>query len=514
MEKRYVIGIDIGSTTLKAVFYDCKEHRIVTTQTEEIFTVDTGNTDDIEYKASEWWDFFKNIIKKGFEAGVASEQIAAICLGGWTVMAFMVDENGEPLNNPVHYNDLRHMAEVEELEELFGPECVKKNGNYLSMYSGIAKQYWWVKNRPEIFAKAKYFSTEVTWINWKLTGVWAWNRCEAGFFAEYDAHTRGWDKDIIEKAGMKTDMFPKLVDAWEFVGNVTKEAAEETGLPEGLPVCGGVDDAAPVAIATGVINAGQCYLSVGSGANIVANSKEIISHPTTIVYPHCIPDLFMLVTVLSSTGISWKWMRNAFGGAEAIVAELTGEDPYTYLNAEVDLSKPGANGVIFLPYLDGDYTPNNDANARGCFIGMDSATTKNDMLRATMEGVAFSILSNIMLIREFGKLDEIVLTGGIAKSKIWLQIIADVTGCSISLPEETEGAPFGSAIIAAVASGMYSDLEEAIEKAVKVNFGAIKPNMENHDLYQDLYKIYQNLYPQLKTTFAELAEIREKWYSQ
>jgi xylulokinase len=274
-----------------------------------------------------------------------------------------------------------------------------------------------------------------------------------------------------------------------------------------------LDDASPVAITTGAVKEGQCFLSVGSGANVVVNTAGVVSHPTTIAYPHCIPGLNMLIAVLSSTGLSYKWMRDVFSDTEAAVARFTGDDPYDYMNCEAELSPPGANGVVFLPYLDGDYTPNNDANARGCFLGMGTRTTKGDMLRAVLEGVGLSILSSIMLIRELGgRLDEILLTGGIARSRLWLQIISDITGCSISLPEETEGAPFGSAIVAGLGTGVFASYDEAISKMVRINRNAVTPNLAAADLYRDLFDVYRGLYPKLADAYGKLAGIREKYY--
>jgi len=347
----------------------------------------------------------------------------------------------------------------------------------------------------------------------RLTGKTAWSRTEAGFYGQYNTETRDWDDGIIKTIGFPRSLFPKLYDAWEIVGGVTEEAAALTGLAVGTPVVAGADDASPVALTTGVISVGQSFMSVGSGGNLAANTTKPVSHPTILTYPHCIPGLTTAITVMSSTGLCNKWMRNALCQAEAAVAEITGGDPYDYMNQAAASSKPGANGVIFLPYLDGDYTPNNDPNARGCFIGLDSFTTKADMLRAVLEGVAFAILDNISLIRQVGgSLNEIILTGGISKSDVWMQIISDVTGCSLSLPEESEGTAFGDALIAGCGTGLFSSCEEAVRKMVRIHYGAFNPNAENHKLYQDLFKAYRALYPALKDVYAQLNSFRETYY--
>jgi len=513
MKKNILVGIDLGTTTLKAVFVNADSGDIVATQTEEIFPVESENPEWIEYNPNDWLKGTARLLKSGLDAGVVPEQIAGICFSGWAVMSLFADENGTPLTNAIHYNDMRHLPELEEVEKLTGKECAAKNGNYIGIYSGLAKQYWWKKNRRDIFERVHCVHTEASWMVRQLTGKDAWNRAEAGFYGQYNTESREWDDGIIKAIGFPKKLFPKLYDSWEIVGEVTGEAAALTGLAEGTPVVAGADDASPVALATGVIKIGQSYLSAGSAANLAANTAKPVSHPTIITYPHCIPGLTTAITVMSSTGLSNKWMRNTLCQAEVAVAEITGGDAYDYMNRAAANSKPGANGLIFLPYLDGDFTPNNDAKARGCFIGMDSSTTKADMLRAVLEGVAFSILDSVCLIREVGgKLDEIIITGGIAKSGVWLQIISDVVGCSISLPEESEGTAFGDALIAGYGVGLFASYEEAVEKMVKVKYGAFKPNEQNHKLYQDLFKTYRALYPALKDIYSQLDKFRETYY--
>ena len=511
MQKRILVGIDLGTTTLKAVFLDASQSKIVTTQVREIFPAKVENTDHIEYDPLDWWNGTIELLKRGFENGVKREEIAGICFSGWTVKCLYVDDQGNPLGRAIHYNDMRHLAATRELEELIGKECVEKNGNYMGIYNGFGKLYWFKKNQPELFAKAAHVMTEAAWMVYKLTGIWGWNRTEAAFYAPYNASTREWDDDLLQKTGFPKKLFPKLFDASEVVGKVTAEAAKLTGLLEGTPVIAGADDASPVALTTGVVKSGQCFLSVGSGANIAANTDKPVSHPTILTYPHCIPGLTMAITVLSSTGLSNKWMRNNLCQAEAAVGSITGDDPYFYMGKAAETSKPGSGGVIFLPYLDGDYTPNNDPNARGCFIGIGTATTKADLLRAVLEGVAFSILDNINLIRELGGgLSEIVLAGGIAKSKLWLQIISDVTNCNISLPEETEGTAFGDALLAGFGVGIYDSIEQAVEKTVRIRKNVCVPDTKNHTLYKQIYEIYKALYPALQPTYQKLGELREK----
>ena len=511
MEKHILVGIDIGTSTLKVVFADAKSYKILTTQTEEIKPVKTENPDWIEYDPQDWLDGISRLLRQGFERGIESANIAAICFSGWTVTALFTDIDGHPLINAIHYNDMRHVVDLPELETLAGTQCVRQNGNYLGVYNGLAKQYWWKKHRPDVFKRVHSIHTEATWMVKRLTSIDAWNHAEAGFYGQYNIHTRNWDDDIINCVGFPPGIHPKLYDSWEIVGTVTKEAAALTGICEGTPVAAGADDASPVALTSGVLNAGQCFFSTGSAPNLAVNTLIPVSHPTIITHPHCIPNLITTMTVMSSSGISYRWARDALCQAESAAASITGDDPYVYMNRAAQAAPPGANGVIFLPYLDGDYTPNNDVNARGCFIGINSSTTKADMLRAVLEGVAFSLMDNMSLIRELGGvLDEIVLTGGFSKSDIWMQIISDVTGCSITLPDESEGTALGDALIAGYGIGLFDSYKNAVDKFVSIRKNVFKPDKNNHLRYRQIYKIYKSLYATLKDTYEQLSQIRDK----
>ena len=508
--KDTLVGIDLGTTTLKAVFLNAVTGEIISTQTEEIFPVAAENPGWLEYDPRHWLEGAARLLKKGFSAGAEPARIAGICFSGWTVMSLLADESGAPLTNAIHYNDTRHLNELEDLQSLAGAKCVERNANHINIYSGLAKQYWWKKHRPELFAKARCVHTETTWMIRQLTGIDAWSRTQAGFYGQYNTETRDWDDEIISLIGFPRSMFPKLFDAWEIVGGVTEEAARRTGLPPGTPVAAGADDASPSALATGAMGVGQSFLSGGSAANLAAVTAKPVCHPTIITYPHCVPGMTMAITVMSSTGLSNKWARNVLCQSEAACAAITGADPYDYMNQAAASSPPGANGLIFLPYLDGDFTPNNDPNARGCLIGLDTATRKADILRAVLEGMAFSILDNVNLIRGVGgDMDEILATGGMTKSAVWMQIIADATGCAISLPEESEGTAFGDALIAGYGVGLFPSFEEAVRKTVRINRHAYRPNPVNTKFYDGLFRIYRGSYAALKDIFARMAGFRD-----
>lgn len=511
MIKKYLIGVDIGTSTVKAVFLDAHSGKIVATQTEEIAFAKAENPDWLEQDAADWWLIVRRILKHGLLSGqIDPAAVAGISFGGWTVMALMVDARGEPLHHPVHYSDMRHLDEVEELRQKIGDICVARNGNLIGMYNGTAKQLWWKNKRPDLYCRVRHFVTEVSWINWKLTGVWGWNRSEAGFFSQYNTHAREWDLEILDKVGFPSSFFPRLYDAWEQIGTVTEEAAGETGLAAGTPVFAGADDAAPVAITTGSIENGQCFLSIGSAGNICANTASVVSHPTCIFYPHCVPALNLVCTVISSLGASYKWMRSIMIGNGGHSESLSGDELYENMNREAQTSRPGAGGVIFLPYLEGDYTPHNDVQARGVFIGMDINTTRGDLLRAVMEGTAMAVLSNLELIEILGKiaLKEIIVTGGPTKSQLWMQIIADITDCTVSLPEESEGAAFGNAIIAGVGAGLFADFNDAVTRMVRIERHVYTPNPVNRKLYDAMYGVFSGLYATLAGTYASMAEIR------
>ena len=309
MEKKYVIGVDVGSSTVKAVFVDAAAGRVAATETVEIFPLKTADRDVIEYDPEDWKRCVKDVLSRGFQRDIGKEEVAGICFDDFTVMAFPVAEDGTPLANPVHYNDMRHLPLLGEVEEKAGALCVERNANYIGMYNGLVKQYWWKVNAPEIYGRTAYLVTAVSWINFLLTGSWRMSRSIAGFYGQYNAYEREWDKDILSALDFDPGRFPPLADAGEAIGTVTKEAAQEWGLAEGTLVFAGMDDASPVALTCGSIEDGDCYVSAGSGANVAIVSEKVLSHPTAMSYPHCIPGLNTAVAVLTCTGLSYKWVR-------------------------------------------------------------------------------------------------------------------------------------------------------------------------------------------------------------
>lgn len=513
MDKRYVVGVDVGTSTVKAVFVDTKENKIATTQLTEVFPVKCEKKEYIEYDAADWQRCVREVLERGFAAaGINPEEVAGVCFDDPAVMAFLVKEDGTPVYNPVHYNDMRHLETMDQLEALVGELCVERNANYITMYNGLAKQYWWKEKQPELYARTDYFTTATSWIAHQLTGKWVMNMQTAGFYGQYNAHTRRWDEEIMAKAGLDPRKFPPLVEGCSLVGCVTARAAGEWGLAEGTKVFAGLDDATPVALTCGAINEGDCYISAGSGANVAIISEKVMSHPTAMSYPHCVPGYNMAIAVLTCTGLSYKWVRNALGAFECAQAALTGEDAYDILNREAASAPAGSNGVIFLPYLDGDFTPNNDPNARGCFIGLNTTTTKGDMVRAVLEGVAFTFVSSLKMIRELGgDPKSLAIAGGVARSPLWLQIIADATGMPISLPAETEGGPLGSALVAGVGCGLFKDFRDAVDRVVVIERDKYVPDPETSKRYAELFAIYDRLYGQLKPTFGALAEYRDRY---
>ena len=509
MKRRYVIGIDVGTTTIKAVFVDAVQNRIATVQTKEIYPTKAACKDYIEYDPNDWIACVKEVLHAGFATGIDPDEVAGINIVDFTVMAFLVDEHGKPLTNAVHYNDMRHLGLLAEVEAKVGDLCVRHGANHVGMYMGVVKQYWWKKEHPDLYDQAAYFMTGTSWIAYLLTGVWTFNRSTAGFYGNYNAHTREWDQEINGKLGLDADKFPPLIDAWEVVGTVTAEAAEAWGLSEGIRVFGGMDDASPVALTCGTLSNGDCYISAGSAANVVFISDRVMEHSTAMSYPHCIPDLNIMAAVLTCTGLSLKWVRNHLGALETGMEKLTGEDAYDILCREAATSPPGANGLIFLPYLDGDYTPNNDPHARGGFVGLSTTTTKADMVRAVLEGVGYSFMSSLKMIRELGgNPHSLAIAGGVAKSSLWLQIIADITGMPISLPNETQGAPLGCALVAAVGCGFYQSFQDAVDRTIDIEKNAYLPNPETHQRYEHLFAIYDRLYGMLKPAFDGLAAFR------
>jgi xylulokinase len=308
----------------------------------------------------------------------------------------------------------------------------------------------------------------------------------------FDTKRHTWNSDIADKLNIPLSKFSDVFECHATIGRVTEKAAQETGLRPGIKVIGGGHDTTSAAFATGVVEMGQAFYSMGTGSNLGVITKQPVFHEAMTVQCYVIPDLWILDAVMNSTGQSMKWFNQQFGQMENLLAEKLGIGAYEMYDLEAQKSPAGNSGVVYTPYLAGESSPIWDGNARAAFVGITSRTTRGDIIRSIMEGVCFSAYHNMKIFEEMGSpINEFIVCGGPAKSRLWMEILADITGKIVKTTENEDAAPLGDAMLAGVACGLYADYKQAADKNVKIK-NTYYPNPQSRNTYERLFTVYLN----------------------
>ncbi|NLD74309.1 MAG: xylulokinase, partial [Chloroflexi bacterium] len=320
---------------------------------------------------------------------------------------------------------------------------------------------------------------------------------------------REWSREVLETLDIPYEWMPDCFESPEVSGRITPGAAELTGLPAGLPVVGGGGDQAAGGVGNGVVAPGLVSVTLGTSGVVFAYTEQPRRDPEGRLHTFChaVPNKWHVMGVTLAAGGSFRWFRDALGQMETHVGLLSGVDPYQILTAEAAEAPVGCEGLIYLPYLSGERTPYPDPNARGTFFGLTLRHDKRHMIRAVLEGVAYSLRDSLELFREIGvPIEQVRASGGGARSPMWRQILADVFGTELVTINITEGAPYGAALLAGVGAGVYASVPEACEQAIRIE-SRIEPIAENQARYDDYYPVYRSLYPALKPAFDAVTDI-------
>jgi xylulokinase len=325
-----------------------------------------------------------------------------------------------------------------------------------------------------------------------------------------DIKKRTWSDEILEGLKINRSFLADIYESPEVSAHLDEKTARLTGLVAGTPIVGGGGDNAAGNLGSGIIKQGIISDSIGTSGVVFAHSDKPVYDTQGRLHSFChaVPGKWHLMGVTLAAAGSQKWYYDTFGPSRAIEKERPDLKKYKLLDAEAQKIKPGSDGLLFLPYLTGERTPYADACARGVFFGMSYMHTQDHFVRSIMEGVAFSQLDCLSLMRELGiNSEKIVLIGGGSRSKIWKEIICDIFESPIITLKNEEGPAFGAALLSGVGCGIYKSVEDAVSKAVKQS-SEIHPKSENSKIYRKSYEIYKSLYASLKADFKKLYDMQ------
>jgi len=503
-----LLGIDVGTTGVKALAV--RPDGSVAAESFSGHEISSPHPKWAEQNPRDWWDAFCQATRNLLQKGVKADEVAAIGLSGQMHTSVFLDEQGEVIRPAILWCDVRTTRQCETINERVGFELLRAEASNPALEGFTAPKMLWLRdNEPENFKRLRLLLIAKDYIRYRLTGELATDVSDAAGTILFDVGRRKWSEKILSALEIDPAILPPVVDSHKVSGRITREAAEATGLKEGTPVVGGGADNACAAVGTGIIREGTVQSSIGSSGVVLAAMAEhrVDERMRLHCMNHAAPDMWYLMGVMLTAGLSLKWFKENLCAAEMDIARRKGIDIYDLLSEMAASVPPGAEGLIFLPYLSGERTPHADSDARGMFIGLSLRHTKAHMARAVMEGVAFGLRDSMELVRELGvRIDEIVLIGGGAKSALWRQIQADVFGQTVCTLNVTDAAPFGAALLAGVGAGMFGNCADAAKATVKKS-GETDPIPATVDLYKSSYSIYRDLYPSNKEHFHGLSSL-------
>ncbi|HEY63545.1 MAG TPA: FGGY-family carbohydrate kinase [Caldilineae bacterium] len=511
----YLIGVDYGTGGAKACIINA--HGDVLGFAFEEYPFIHEHPGWSEHDPHLYWEIACRLISGILEqSSVDPKEVRGIAVSSALPSMVMVDKDHNPIHRAYNLMDRRATKEVEWLKEHIGEDRIFQiTGNRLEDHPTLVNLLWEKNNRPDSFKQIWKALTIDGFITLRLTGKATLNYSAAAFYGvAYNLRERRFEEDLMREIGIDPGLMPDLFECTDVVGEVTPQAAEQTGLIPGIPVAAGQVDCNAGWVGAGAVEEGDIQSNLGSVGNfgVVHRDLDFIFSPVgrlMINFPYTVDSANTYVTVPSTMtgGQSIRYLRDVFSQYEVEMERVLGVSSYDLLNLQAQKVPPGSEGLIILPFLMGERTPIWDPLARGVIFGLSLNHTKGHIVRAMMEAVAYALYDNFRLIREAGlKLNlPLVLNEGGAVSKLWRQIITDVFNVPTVLVKRRTGAPFGDAILAGVATGIFKDFSVAKEWAEYID--RMEPNQENHELYMRYFALYKRLYEHVKEDFRELARL-------
>ena len=497
-----LLGIDISTTGAKALLTD-ETGRVVASASNPL-TLSTPRPLWSEQNPEDWWRAISASIRQALaDAGVSGDQVAAIGLTGQMHGLVLLDDRGDVLRPAILWNDQRCGAECDLIRERIGAaRLIQITGNDALTGFTAPKIVWVQQHEPEVFGRARHVLLPKDYVRYRLTGAMAMDKADGSGTMLFDLAKRDWSADVLGALEIPRAWLPRTYEGHEVTGEVTAEAAAATGLSAGTPVMAGGGDQAAGAVGVGAVRAGVVSLVLGTSGVVFASTDAplVEGQGRLHAFCHAVAGRWHMMGVMLSAAGSLQWYRDT----------LAPQTPFDELVAEATQVPAGSGGLLFLPYLTGERTPYPDPLARGAWVGLTVRHRRAHLTRAVLEGVAFGLKDSFALLQGagLGAIEQVRVSGGGAKSRLWRQVLADVLNVELVTVNTTEGAAYGAALLAGVGAGVWPDVDAACAQTIKTE-NAVAPNAADVSRYESLYPHYRNLYTSLSPTFMGLAVMEE-----
>jgi xylulokinase len=507
MAGNFVLAHDLGTTGNKASLFD--DQGMVQVSVFHPYETSYPQPGWVEQNPEDWWQAAcistQNLITT---AGVAREDIACIVFSGQMMGCVAVDRHANPLRPAIIWADTRAVEEERWIIERAGmQETYQITGHRASASYSTAKILWIRNHQPELYAQAHKFIHAKDFIAARLTGKFATDYSDASGMNLFDLHRQDWSQVLLEAFQLDPKVLPELHASTDVIGEVSAVVADEIGLAAGTPVVIGGGDGSCAATGAGVVREGSAYLYIGSSSWIGIATREPILDPQlrTFTWAHLVPGLFTPTGTMQAAGGSYQWLRDTLCQAEKDTAEARNISAYELMNRLAEQSPPGANELLYFPYLLGERSPRWNPDARGVYFGLSMAHTRADIIRATLEGISLNLRVILEAFLDQGAvIPSIRVIGGGARGAVWRQILADIFGIPIQQPALlAEATSLGAALAGGIGVGIYPgfDLVDQLTPIVDVTY----PDPARKPLYDHLYEIFNQSYEAFVPIYHALA---------
>ena len=504
MPARYLLGVDFGGGASKATLLSDGGAVIATSIREypTYYPYDGWAEQDPQdcYTA-----FLYNVRQILSGSGIDPKDIAALSLDAATHTAVLLDEKDDVVRPSIYWTDKRNHKEADYLFKNHYDLILDTTYNAPTTLWTLPQLMWLREHEPDNFDRIAKIMFVKDYVRSRLTGDFVTDSIDAIGSMLMDIKNRCWSEDLCTLCGITTGMLPRIIDPCDIVGYIDEKAAKETGLSPATAIVAGATDTVMEVYASGVIHPGQATVKLATAGRICPVTPKPYPHPLLFNYPHIIPGMWYPGTATKSCAASYRWYRDVLGEHEMVIAKDQGGDAYSLMSDAAAKTPPGSGNLFFHPYLLGEITPYLDNTLKGSFTGVSAFHTKAHFSRAVLEGVAYSLYDTLQVLYDLNiDIKQASIIGGGAKSPLWRQIVADVFGIEL-IKAQTDDSSLGSAMMAGVATGIFSSFEESVEKCVKVQ-EVVKPDPGNHRVYQKGFATYKKIHDALAPIYAGLAE--------
>jgi xylulokinase len=491
-----LLGIDVGTGGTRAVLID-EQGTVVASRTAEHQPFASPETGWAEQDPHDWWRATCESIKQVMAvSGVNSSEIAAVGFSGQMHGAVLLDASGEVLRPALIWCDQRTAEETRALTAQVGEDqVIAWTCNPALTNFTLTKLLWVRQHEPKIYERFRTLLLPKDYVRYRLTGDYGMDMADASGTLLLDVANRRWSLEMARATQIDPSCLPPLFESPEVCARISEAGAAATGLLKGTPVVTGAGDQAAGAVGLGIVSPGAVHATIGTSGVVFAATDRPALDPKGRLHTFChaIPGRWHVMGVTQSAGLSLRWFRDNFG-----TATQDARDPYERLSDEAATAPPGCDGVLWAPYLMGERTPHLDPHARAALIGLAANHGRSYIIRAILEGVAFSLRDSFSIFAEMKvPVTDIRLGGGGARSALWRQIQADVYGHAVEVVAAEEGAAYGAALLAGVGARVWSSVDEACAQTVHIE-KRVSPDPATSALMDLQYEMYRLIYPALR----------------